>query len=342
VAGSGRRSEEWRYHAFVLRRSGNEQGYTVAWVRLGEIGPINDAIYPWYKIIHGTVASGTPEMVLRKNVWEKLEPHLAGCSTVVIIPDHLLDVMPWYALPGRTPGTCLIEDYAISTIGYGQQLYDLLTEPANNSGKLVLAGDVDYEQSPSPMPASATIAPPFTRSAPVFLTGRGASETALRQNMPGSRYIHLATHGFFADERSRSAAGHDVAGEQLFGGFEHPVTAPLARVTLRNLLILSGVVLAGARNVVASLWKVDDRATAALMRLFYHKLWQEGKPPIEALREAQLGIYRNPDAIPPLATTRGPDFDEVVKSIPKEKPRPEGKTAPPRLWAGVILSGPGQ
>ena len=31
------------------------------------------------------------------------------------------------------------------------------------------------------------------------------------------------------------------------------------------------------------------------MRLFYHKLWQEQKPPIEALREAQLTIYRHPD-----------------------------------------------
>ena len=32
---------------------------------------------------------------------------------------------------------------------------------------------------------------------------------------------------------------------------------------------------AGCRNVVASLWTMDDQATTVLMRLFYEELWQK-------------------------------------------------------------------
>jgi CHAT domain-containing protein len=59
--------------------------------------------------------------------------------------------------------------------------------------------------------------------------------------------------------------------------------------------------LAGTRDVIASLWKVPDRPTAALMALFYRNLWEKEMPPIEALRQAQLEIYRHPDRITGLA-----------------------------------------
>ena len=59
--------------------------------------------------------------------------------------------------------------------------------------------------------------------------------------------------------------------------------------------------VAGCDNVIASLWKVDDEATAALMAKFYHELWVNGRPAVEALREAQLLVYRRPDLIPAMA-----------------------------------------
>lgn len=55
-----------------------------------------------------------------------------------------------------------------------------------------------------------------------------------------------------------------------------------------------GLLFAGADRVMASLWAVDDRATAALMGRFYEGLLREGRTPAAALREAQRWMRRDP------------------------------------------------
>jgi hypothetical protein len=47
---------------------------------------------------------------------------------------------------------------------------------------------------------------------------------------------------------------------------------------------------AGASSVIASLWKVDDASTAALMDAFYHHWQEERRPKAEALRLAQADV----------------------------------------------------
>jgi CHAT domain-containing protein len=49
---------------------------------------------------------------------------------------------------------------------------------------------------------------------------------------------------------------------------------------------------AGARNVVATLWDVNDRSTAQLMSAFYSRLGR-GMPPAAALHEAKLELIRS-------------------------------------------------
>jgi CHAT domain-containing protein/tetratricopeptide (TPR) repeat protein len=67
--------------------------------------------------------------------------------------------------------------------------------------------------------------------------------------------------------------GREVVGEGLIG-------------------LVRGFMYAGARRVVASLWKVDDQATSELMSRFYRGLLRESLTPSEALRSAQREMSR--------------------------------------------------
>ena len=73
----------------------------------------------------------------------------------------------------------------------------------------------------------------------------------------------------------RTGLGKDVRGEGLIG-------------------LTRGFMHAGASSVVASLWKVDDEATAELMKNFYANMLQKGMAPAEALRAAQNTVRQNP------------------------------------------------
>jgi CHAT domain-containing protein len=58
------------------------------------------------------------------------------------------------------------------------------------------------------------------------------------------------------------------------------------------IALTRGFMYAGVPRVIASLWKVDDNATAELMQHFYRRLFQQRVSPGVALKEAQKDLWR--------------------------------------------------
>lgn len=100
--------------------------------------------------------------------------------------------------------------------------------------------------------------------------------------------------------------------------------------------------LAGCRNVVASLWPVDDEASAAVMAVFYHRLLVGKEPPLAALRGAQLAVFRYPELIPELSGARGPAARTAALTKTAAAKPPGGPRAAVALWAAFHLSGAGR
>ena len=69
----------------------------------------------------------------------------------------------------------------------------------------------------------------------------------------------------------QTALGKEIKGEGLIG-------------------LTRGFMYAGAPRVVASLWRIDDRATADIMKRFYESMLKDGLRPAAALRAAQISM----------------------------------------------------
>jgi CHAT domain-containing protein len=111
----------------------------------------------------------------------------------------------------------------------------------------------------------------------------------------------------------RTGLGKDVRGEGLIG-------------------LTRGFMYAGASSVVASLWKVDDEATAELMKRFYSNMLQREMTPAAALRAAQNSIRQEPQWSAPYywaAFTLQGDYQHAIKAT----------SAAPRSTRQLIIIG---
>jgi CHAT domain-containing protein len=417
-SGQGKETVEWRLAAFVVSAN-----HPIERLDLGSVIPVARAIYSWRKDFGRRRANkdDDPGTKLRRLVWEPLERHLKGAKIVLLSPDGDLACFPWAALPGKEPGKYLLEETGIVVVPIPALLPEMLAGPtaaAGSNPSLLLVGDVDYDGDPGIAGALATArsAPrgagvlknwprlPATRpeilaikqsfqrrfaeSIATELRREQATESAVRQQAPRHRYLHFATHGYFAPPQLRSALTaaskpenseeHNLFLRQDISGFHPGLLSGLVLAGANQnmdidrddgiltalevgYLDLSGVDLAtlsacetglgekvgageglmglqrafqvaGARTIVASLWKVDDAATLAVMKEFYTRLWDGKHSRLEALRQAQLALLKGYD--PVKGQVRG--VGGTVIDVPAQSP---GTKLSPFYWAAFTLTG---
>ncbi len=264
--------EEQRLTVFILR-----PGAAIVRLELGPIDPIEKAIDRWRLVIQQQSARDHPGLELRRRLWVPLEKYLTGAKTVLISPDGALGRLPFAALPGNKEGSYVLEEIALAVVPVPRMLPDLLRRQAADEqsapASLLLVGDVNFDAASrasgtAQSPAAPTRAGTFHAWGPLEHTrgeivaigdsfkrkNRKGQVTELREEeatdievgkeLGQHRFVHIATHGFFAApevrsaaagaEGNRGAAGGDLSGVRGASGF--------------NPGLLSGLVLAGANT----------------------------------------------------------------------------------------------
>ena len=239
----------------------------------------------------------------------------AGIDTLVIVPDGALRTIPLGAL--HDGKQFLIARYALATTP-GLTLTD--PQPIKRErAQVMLTGLTDAVQGFAPLPYVAEELQTVHK-----LYGGTVRENKqftipnMEKDLEQTPFsiVHIASHGQFDSDVNKTflltyegKLGMNKL-EQILGISKFR-TEPVELLTLsacqtaagddRAALGLAGIAIkAGARSALATLWTVNDPASAQLVSDFYRELQNPAVSKAKALQEAQLGLlkdarYRHPN-----------------------------------------------
>ncbi len=230
-------------------------------------------------------------------------------KTLVFVPDGALRNIPLGALyDGKR---YLIEDYSVA-LTPGLQLLD--PHPLEQTKlKTIAAGLTQGRQGFSALNhVNSELAKIENTLNSVVLLNKNFTTEALQKEIKFSDYpiVHIATHGQFSSSledtfilswdsrinineldnilQTRNPSQENAIELLVLSACETATGDKWAALGLAGM-----AVRAGARSTLATLWSVNDRATAELMSNFYHELSEKKLPKAEAVRQAQLSLLNN-------------------------------------------------
>ena len=216
---------------------------------------------------------------------------------LVIVPHGLLHYLPFHAL--HDGDGYLLDSFTVSYAPSATVFALCHLQPALH-GKDTLILGVPDERAPlirTEVESVHQILP----GSELFL-GEAATHELLLRKAPSSKLIHIATHGSFRPDNPM------FSGIRLGDGYLHlyelyhmQLSAELLTLsgcaTGLNVIaagdellgLIRGLLYAGARSLLLSLWDVNDRTTAQFMTSFYRRIQQSASMP-EALAAAAKEI----------------------------------------------------
>ena len=263
---------------------------------------------------------------LYKILISPVEPLLDKQRLLCIVPDKILNFLPFGSLRSPQTERHLIEDYALLTAP-SSTLFIRGTKNAErkartNRERLLSVGNPAFNPAVFKLPDLASASREAEAIAPLYdeavtFVGKNAKKAALLSEIEGADVVHLAMH-YLPDQRSpmlskliMADAGAGAEAENTMSMFE----VYKLKLTKARLVVLSacrtraeefyngeGVIglsrpfeAAGVPLVISSLWPVDSDETEKLMINFHTLRRKTGLPTVNALREAQIAMLRGAD-----------------------------------------------
>jgi CHAT domain-containing protein len=306
-----------RSFVWVVKSSG------VEWFALPPEKEIESAIDAYQKMLmspHGTLASsGAEGRRLYKMLVEPAAASLRGAKSIAIIPDGCLAGfnLETLVMPGSPP-RYWIEDVTLQTAASLQFL--ARSKSGRTRDRMLLVGNAPQaDPAFPPLPHARAEMERVRRhfGETTTLAGPQATPHAYLDASPAAYgFVHFVAHGLATRIHPLDSAvilGRDRDGYKLYARdiLLHPLRARLVTISSchgagRRTFAGEGLVglawaflRAGAHQVIASLWDVNDEATPDFMDAMYTAI-RAGRPPADALRAAKLkmlhsnGIYQKP------------------------------------------------
>lgn len=291
---------------------------------------------------------------------------LRSHERVVVVPFGALNLVPFHALSfdGAPLGMSHVVSYALSlAAAVGGAGLDGVVETSHP----LVVGDPAFDTAARPhlkqLPGSRLEAETVAAllGVPDPLIGDAATEPAVTARLEDCTLMHISSHGHL-NELSPFSSSLVMAGvdeltvAELVGlRFATSLAVLTGCDTGRGNATLGGDVVGltrsllrgGVRQVVVSLWPVDDWVAPVVMQRFYDGL-RQGRPAAYALAEAQRSVHAlDADALRAAyvgmgggsddAQRRGVELDPELRDD-EELPAPLGGDAE-RFWAPFVLVG---